>query len=311
MRRNIGILAGVSAAAVAAGLYSAFGDQSSSDQTVTPPQVEAAVAAPDPAPASAPQPETATADAAAAQAAAEVERLAQELGDRRTEAEGLGQRIATLEADLANRDGTLRERETEIADLTRLLAERGAEIAGLRAEIETLQSRFAFDERLAAKIAPEADAFTPASASADQVPAPAPAAVASFGERPMTAIHFEVGSASVPPDPRGCRRNRHRRGAGGRAHQARRLCRPHRRSRAQPAPRRAPRRGGGRAPARGRRRPGTDRDARRGGRRRPARRHRRGRRRAAQPLCVDHRGAPADDMTNARPGRTAPGRPGA
>jgi outer membrane protein OmpA-like peptidoglycan-associated protein len=89
----------------------------------------------------------------------------------------------------------LAERDAGIAEMTAVLAGRdaeleslGAELAALRIELADLRDRFAFDLQLAAM-----KASVPEAAPAPAAPEP------PVGDQPLTAIHFDTGSAHLSP----------------------------------------------------------------------------------------------------------------
>jgi outer membrane protein OmpA-like peptidoglycan-associated protein len=113
--------------------------------------------------------------------------------------------LAAREADLASLQADLAERDARLDEVTEALAAREAELATLRDEIATLndelarlRERHAFEVRLAelkADPPPELDAVrpVPAAAPAPEADEPEPSVLA------LTAIHFDMGSASLSP----------------------------------------------------------------------------------------------------------------
>jgi outer membrane protein OmpA-like peptidoglycan-associated protein len=185
MRRDLGIIAGATAAAAAlvfAATQSRLVDRRSPEpgapaaaEAVAPPAPVGGAGGPPVAP-------VAVADWIAPappgpppELQAEITRLAARLEQRQAE-------FAALQATLADRDVAL--------------AARDAELRSLRAELDTLRERFAFEVQLAAM--KPGDRPAPAAAGVDAMLVNA-AATAALDEAPMTAIHFETGSARLTP----------------------------------------------------------------------------------------------------------------
>lgn len=116
------------------------------------------------------------------------------------------------EALIAELTGQVAAREAELAELRTMLAERDAglraaeaelgslrtELAALKTELASLRERYAFEQQLAAvKAGTAADDEPPVGPG--EVPEPVVATVQVAIEAPMTAIHFETGSARLTP----------------------------------------------------------------------------------------------------------------
>jgi outer membrane protein OmpA-like peptidoglycan-associated protein len=106
--------------------------------------------------------------------------------------------LAAREADLAGLQAELAARDARLDEVTKALAEREAELEALRDELAQLRERYAFEVRLAelkADPPPELDAVrpVPAAAPAPEAEEPQPSVLA------LTAIHFDMGSASLSP----------------------------------------------------------------------------------------------------------------
>lgn len=156
------------------------------------------------------------------------------LADRDAKLAGRDAALADREAAMTERDAELAERETASAArdaanarssaalaerdaasdaLTAALKARDAEILALRAELAALRgelvalrNRFAFDIQLAAMKLGDGPASAPVEAARadaadleDMLALAKPTTAARAAEQPMTAIHFDTGSASLTP----------------------------------------------------------------------------------------------------------------
>ncbi len=202
MRRDMGILAGVSATAVALAIVAQTGIYRSGAET-------SVISAPEPAsPAAAPQ--GAEGGAAVAPASEPVpDPQVAALAARAGEIDRLAKLLAEREAAYASAETTLTERDGEITRLNALVAERDGELAALRATLESLRAQAEFDAQLTAlkgdpasvRVEPArldvvAGTTTPTTGAAAQPigTGPAPA----FGD-PLTAVHFDKASARLSP----------------------------------------------------------------------------------------------------------------
>jgi outer membrane protein OmpA-like peptidoglycan-associated protein len=183
MRRDLAILAGTTAlaAVLVVATRTAESDRTAvspdttkvaavEDAPVQPAQPEAVESHPEPPPAA----------VAVAELEAEIARLQDELEERTVE-------LATLRTTLSERDAALADRDTE-------LTARDTELEELRAELAGLRERFAFETKLAALTT----GTDPADPTATVVEAAAPAPALS-ANAPLTAIHFDPGSARLTP----------------------------------------------------------------------------------------------------------------
>lgn len=216
MRRDLGLIGGASAAAIAAVIITQSGLVSGpSDADPAGEAGPESVAAPASAPAAEspdPEPETVASDPAPEPSApepaepdpvpaleAELDRLLATLAAREAELEELSAASAEKDVELAALAQTLAEREAE-------LGARRSELAGLRDEIGSLERLLAFDLKLAEMKqgdAPAEEADAPAmvdtAVAAPELDAPGLGEVAAAPEQELTQVHFETGSAGLTP----------------------------------------------------------------------------------------------------------------
>ncbi|MER2510099.1 OmpA family protein [Amaricoccus sp.] len=193
MRRDMGILAGVSATAIALAVVAQTGIYRSGAEV--PP-----VAAPEPKVAAEGGP------AVVPEAAPAPDPQQAALAVRETEIDRLTALLAEREASYATAETALTERDGEVTRLTALLAERDGELATLRATLETLRTQAAFDARLTAlKGDPAMVRIEPARMEVQAVAAtletagPVGADVPATSGDPLTAVHFDKASARLSP----------------------------------------------------------------------------------------------------------------
>lgn len=201
MRRDMGILAGVSATAIVLAIAAQTGIYKSEAEA------PAAAVAPEPAAAAeggpAPETETETASGTAPdpQTAA--------LAAREDEIGRLSALLAEREAAYASAETSLTAKDGEITRLTALVAERDTELAALRATLETLRAQAAFDAELTAlKGDPGLIRVEPARAEVRAVAAALETSPASAGanfdappapDDRLTAVHFDKASSRLSP----------------------------------------------------------------------------------------------------------------
>lgn len=214
MRRELGLIGGASAVAIAAVIVTQSGLVSGPSDADPPGDADSGTVA---APASAaddavaePGTETVAEEHAPMPGEtdpvpaleAELDRMREALAAREAELEELASASAEHEAELADLNETLAERDAE-------LGARTLEIAGLREKIRGLERLLAFDLKLAEM--KEGDVSLPADADADaavlvdtalDAPDGEASELAEFAAAPeqeLTEVHFEMGSASLTP----------------------------------------------------------------------------------------------------------------
>ena len=123
----------------------------------------------------------------------------------RTQIAELAERVAAREAELAELEASLAARDASLAEASAALAERDAELERLRAELEAMRERYAFDIQLAAMKSGEPAPGLPSALAAPTDPAMAADAFLAAAkapeprEQPLTSVQFEVGSAALTP----------------------------------------------------------------------------------------------------------------
>jgi outer membrane protein OmpA-like peptidoglycan-associated protein len=187
MRRDVGFIAGMSAAAVV-GVTLVQTGLLGQESGIPPATVaDAAPAAPAEAPAL-PNPAPAL--------EAEIARLDAALEQREAEYAALKDTLAEREASLAQSTEARERLAATIAQRNAMIASLRSELRELRDELGALRERAAFEVQLAAfKVHPDA-APDATDAAAPRNP---PAALPRRAEQPMTEIHFDSGSADLSP----------------------------------------------------------------------------------------------------------------